>query len=52
MIQNIPYIKNVNKNNFFLLAGPCVVENEEVVFEIAEKIIKISDELEIPFIFK
>ena len=52
MIQNIPYIKNVNKNNFFLLAGPCVVENEKVVFEIANKIIAITDKLEIPFIFK
>lgn len=52
MIQNIPNIKHVNKNNFFLLAGPCVVENEEVVFEIAKKIIEITDKLEIPFIFK
>ena len=52
MIQNIPYIKNVNKNNFFLLAGPCVVENEEVVFEIANKIVTITDKLGIPFIFK
>jgi len=52
MIQNIPNIKNVDKNNFFLLAGPCVVENEEVVFEIANKIITITDKLGIPFVFK
>lgn len=52
MIDNIPYIKNTDKNNFFLLAGPCVVESEKSVFEIAERIIKITDKLEIPFIFK
>ncbi|MBI9053035.1 MAG: 3-deoxy-8-phosphooctulonate synthase [Bacteroidales bacterium] len=52
MIQNIPNIKNVDKNNFFLLAGPCVIENEEVVFEIANKIITITDKLGIPFVFK
>lgn len=52
MIDQIPDIKNIDKNNFFLLAGPCVVESEKSVFEIAERIIKITDKLEIPFIFK
>ncbi|MCB2196031.1 MAG: 3-deoxy-8-phosphooctulonate synthase [Bacteroidetes bacterium] len=52
MIDQIPDIKNTDKNNFFLLAGPCVVESEKSVFEIAERIIKITDKLEIPFIFK
>ena len=32
-------IKN-NKANFFLLAGPCVIENKEMPFEIAEKLIE------------
>jgi 2-dehydro-3-deoxyphosphooctonate aldolase (KDO 8-P synthase) len=41
-----------NKNNFFLIAGPCVVENEEMVFEIAEKVSGICKKLNIPYIFK
>ncbi len=41
-----------NSNNFFLIAGPCVVEGEEIVFEIAEKVSKICKQLEIPYIFK
>ncbi len=52
MIKNIPYIKHADSNQFFLFAGPCVVENEEIVFEIAEKIIKITDQLQIPYVFK
>jgi len=39
-------------NNFFLIAGPCVVENEEMVFSIAEKVHRICKSLEIPYIFK
>lgn len=41
-----------DKNNFFLIAGPCVVENEELVFEVAEKVSLICKKLEIPYIFK
>ena len=37
---------------FVLLAGPCVVENEKITFETAEAIKKITNELNIPFIFK
>ena len=39
-------------NNFFLIAGPCVVESEEMVMEIAEKVSVICKKLEIPYIFK
>src|SRR5688572_12634465 len=39
-------------NNFFLIAGPCVVEDDEMVFTISEKIQSICKQLEIPFIFK
>lgn len=39
-------------DQFFLLAGPCVVENEEMPFEIAERIVGITRRLGIPFIFK
>ena len=48
----IPKIKHTNSNNFFLLAGPCAIESEEMAMQIAEKILKITDKLEIPFIFK
>ena len=52
MINNIPDIKYTDKNNFFLLAGPCVVESEKNVFEIAEQIITLTDKYKIPFVFK
>ena len=31
--------QSYNKNQFFLIAGPCVVESEELVMEIADKVI-------------
>ena len=52
MINNVPNIKNTDSGNFFLIAGPCVVESEENVFEIACTIKEITDRLKIPFIFK
>jgi 2-dehydro-3-deoxyphosphooctonate aldolase (KDO 8-P synthase) len=53
MISHIlPNIKHVNSNNFFLIAGPCVIENESMPFEIASNIQNICNRLEIPFIFK
>jgi len=39
-------------NNFFLLAGPCVVENEEVLFKTASTLKNICEDLSIPLIFK
>jgi len=51
-IELIPKIKHTNSNNFFLLAGPCAIEGEEMAMQIAEKIVKITDKLEIPFVFK
>lgn len=41
-----------NKENFFLMAGPCVIENKEMPFEIAEKLIEITDKLSIKLVFK
>jgi 2-dehydro-3-deoxyphosphooctonate aldolase (KDO 8-P synthase) len=52
MINTIPNIKYTDTNQFFLLSGPCVVESEEMVFRIAEKIIQITDTLKIPYVFK
>jgi 3-deoxy-8-phosphooctulonate synthase len=43
---------NYNSSNFFLLAGPCVVENEEVVMKTAERVIEICNKLSIPYVFK
>lgn len=52
MLKNMPNIKHSTSNNFFLLAGPCAVEGRDMLFEIAERIIEVTDKLEIPFIFK
>lgn len=52
MINALKNIKHSNSNNFFLLAGPCAIEGEDMAFEIAEKIKGITDKLEIPFVFK
>lgn len=41
-----------DKNNFFLIAGPCVVESEELVMEIADKVSGICKKLSIPYVFK
>lgn len=46
------YEKLKDKNNFFLLAGPCVIENETMPFEICEKLKEITDKLSITFVFK
>jgi len=48
----IPKLKHTHSNNFFLLAGPCAIEGEEMAMQIAEKIMTVTDALEIPFIFK
>ncbi len=48
----IPKLKHTHSNNFFLLAGPCAIEGEEMAMQIAEKIMTVTDTLEIPFIFK
>ncbi|HBY69907.1 MAG TPA: 3-deoxy-8-phosphooctulonate synthase, partial [Flavobacteriaceae bacterium] len=48
----IPKLKHTNSNNFFLLAGPCAIEGEDMAMQIAEKVVSITNKLEIPFIFK
>lgn len=52
MLKALPTLKNTDSNNFYLLAGPCAIEGEEMAFEIAEKIKQITAKLEIPFVFK
>lgn len=45
-------LKNQDSGNFFLMAGPCAIEGEEIALRIAEKIVSITDKLSIPYIFK
>lgn len=50
--MNIKDLKNTDSGNFFLLAGPCVIEGEEMALRIAERIVKMTDQLRIPYVFK
>jgi 2-dehydro-3-deoxyphosphooctonate aldolase (KDO 8-P synthase) len=52
MIPQIEKLKYSDSGNFFLIAGPCAIEGEEMALQIAEKINKICDQLKIPYIFK
>ncbi len=45
-------LKHIQSENFFLLAGPCVIEGETMAMDIAEKIVTITDKLNIPYVFK
>ncbi len=48
----IPNLKYTDSGNFFLLAGPCAIEGEEMAMQIAERLKDITDRLQIPLIFK
>jgi 2-dehydro-3-deoxyphosphooctonate aldolase (KDO 8-P synthase) len=50
--MQIDKLKHPDTNNFFLMAGPCAIEGEEIALRIADKIITITDKLNIPYIFK
>lgn len=53
MINDITkYLKSGKRDNFFLLAGPCVIEGEDMALDIAEEVLKITSDLEIPYVFK
>ena len=52
MLAKINNLQHNNSGNFFLMAGPCAIESEEMAMEIAERIFHICNKLEIPFIFK
>lgn len=45
-------LKNKRPDRFFLLAGPCVIEGEEMALRIAERIVKTTERLQIPYVFK
>ena len=48
----LDYLKSSPTNNFFLLAGPCVIEGEEMALDIADKILRITETIGIPYVFK
>lgn len=52
MQLTVPQLKHTDSGNFFLLAGPCAIEGEEMALRIAERILGISDRLKIPYVFK
>lgn len=51
-LSQIPGLKHLDQHNFFLLAGPCAIEGEEMAMRIAERVVKITDKLGIPYVFK
>ena len=51
-VFNIPGLQFKESGNFLLIAGPCVVEGEEVVFKTAEHLVSLSDKYKIPLVFK
>ena len=51
-VINIPGIKFGETGNFLLIAGPCVVESEENIFETADHLMNLSEKYKIPFVFK
>jgi 2-dehydro-3-deoxyphosphooctonate aldolase (KDO 8-P synthase) len=52
LLTDLPYIKHTESGQFFLIAGPCVVENEALCFHVAESVAGICDRLKIPYVFK
>ena len=52
MLAKINNLLHKNSGNFFLIAGPCAIEGEDITFDIAKKILTICNKLQIPFIFK
>jgi 2-dehydro-3-deoxyphosphooctonate aldolase (KDO 8-P synthase) len=51
-LADIPRLKNLEANNFFLIAGPCAIESEDIAFEIATKVNDLCTQFKIPYIFK
>ncbi|MEN6500999.1 MAG: 3-deoxy-8-phosphooctulonate synthase [Tenuifilaceae bacterium] len=52
VLNSITTIKHLDSGNFFLMAGPCVVESEELAITVAEKVSAIAEKFKIPYIFK
>jgi 2-dehydro-3-deoxyphosphooctonate aldolase (KDO 8-P synthase) len=52
MLTDLFANQSYDPNNFFLIAGPCVVESEDLVMEVAETVSGICKKLQIPYVFK
>ena len=52
MFPELSELKYIDSNNFFLIAGPCIVEDESTCMKVAEKMVEITDKFQIPYIFK
>ncbi len=52
MLKELFASQSYDEKNFFLIAGPCVVESEELIMEVADKVSGICKNLGIPYIFK
>jgi 2-dehydro-3-deoxyphosphooctonate aldolase (KDO 8-P synthase) len=52
VVINIPGLKFNESDNFLLIAGPCVVESEEIIFETAEHLKMLSEKYKLPLVFK
>lgn len=52
MYKDLFASQDTTENNFFLMAGPCVIESEEVIMRTAEKVVAICAKLKIPLIYK
>ncbi|MCJ8167093.1 3-deoxy-8-phosphooctulonate synthase [Pontibacter sp. E15-1] len=49
---DIPKLKHTDSGNFFLMAGPCAIEGEEMAMQIAARLKELTDKLQVPLIFK
>ena len=52
LYPNLARLRHTGEGNFFLIAGPCVIEDEKSPFQIAERLLEITEHLHIPFAFK
>lgn len=52
MLLPLDQLKHQEADRFFLIAGPCAIEGEDIALRIAERVISMTDRLQIPYIFK
>lgn len=49
---NIPQLRHTDSDQFFLIAGPCAIESEDIAFEVAQTVKALCEKFKIPYIFK
>lgn len=52
IFEQLPQLRHQAANRFFLIAGPCAIEGEDMAMEIADSVSRLCERLEIPYIFK